>query len=75
MTNEICTACETVAHCKQHGCIPVQNAPFWDASPPGYYEEMDKVDTWLGRIRNALLVAAMMVLILSISRIIAGVWP
>jgi len=24
MKHQICDACETVAHCKQHGCIPVQ---------------------------------------------------
>jgi len=24
MTHEICDSCETVAHCIQHGCIPIQ---------------------------------------------------
>lgn len=24
MTNSICDACETVAHCKKNGCIPIQ---------------------------------------------------
>lgn len=24
MTHKICDACETVAHCTNHGCIPIQ---------------------------------------------------
>lgn len=25
--NSICDACDTVRHCSQHGCVPVQPAP------------------------------------------------
>ena len=33
MTHEICDQCETVKHCSQHGCIPLQPAPVLSAGP------------------------------------------
>ena len=50
MTHEICDACETVAHCSQHGCIPLQpqspkpcRSPYCECTPgtcahPGCYD-------------------------------------
>jgi hypothetical protein len=48
MTHQICNSCETVAHCSQHGCIPLQplkpcRSPYCECTPgtcshPGCYD-------------------------------------
>jgi len=48
MTHQICDSCETVKHCSQHGCIPLQTlkpcrSPYCECTPgtcghPGCYD-------------------------------------
>lgn len=47
---------------------------FWDASPPGHYEQLDKPASWVGRIGDAALVAAVILFSLAVALFVIGGW-